>query len=320
MTNIDIFNGDADGLCALQQLRLAEPCESVLITGVKRDIELVARVNAKPGDRLTILDVSLHSNRRDLQRVLEQGAQVRYFDHHFAGDVPTHPGLEAHIDVAADTCTSAIVDRSLSGRFRRWAVVAAYGDNLPALGERLAASCGIATEQRNALAHLGRCLNYNAYGENVRDLRFHPSELFRLMQPFADPLEFAYGTDAYAEISAGYDEDMRCAASLAPEIDSDDASLMVLPDSPWARRVSGILANDLAQTDPARAHAVLSPNNRGGFTVSVRAPVALPVGADELCRQFDTGGGRRGAAGINHLPANEFATFADRFRTHFQRH
>ena len=34
VTRIDVFNGDADGICALQQIRLAEPGESVLVTGV----------------------------------------------------------------------------------------------------------------------------------------------------------------------------------------------------------------------------------------------------------------------------------------------
>ncbi|MGK0374442.1 MAG: hypothetical protein ACJA2E_000911, partial [Arenicella sp.] len=32
MKVIDCFNGDADGICALTQLRLAEPRESLLIT------------------------------------------------------------------------------------------------------------------------------------------------------------------------------------------------------------------------------------------------------------------------------------------------
>jgi len=42
--NIDIFNGDADGICALIQYRLANPAESTLVTGVKRDISLLERV------------------------------------------------------------------------------------------------------------------------------------------------------------------------------------------------------------------------------------------------------------------------------------
>ena len=51
MQRIDVFNGDADGICALHQLRLAEPAESVLVTGPKRDIALVERVAAAPGER-----------------------------------------------------------------------------------------------------------------------------------------------------------------------------------------------------------------------------------------------------------------------------
>ena len=69
----DIFNGDADGLCALQQLRLEEPREAELVTGVKRDIRLVERVQTRAGDELTVLDVSLKSNADALRRVHTSG-------------------------------------------------------------------------------------------------------------------------------------------------------------------------------------------------------------------------------------------------------
>ena len=59
MAYFDVFNGDADGICSLQQLRLAEPRESALVTGVKRDIALLKRVQAESGDEVTVLDVSL---------------------------------------------------------------------------------------------------------------------------------------------------------------------------------------------------------------------------------------------------------------------
>ena len=36
MADFDVFNGDADGICALQQLRLSRPLASTLVTGVKR--------------------------------------------------------------------------------------------------------------------------------------------------------------------------------------------------------------------------------------------------------------------------------------------
>ena len=118
MTHYDVFNGDADGLCALHQLRLDEPRESVLVTGVKRDIALLARVDAKAGDAATVLDISLASNRPALETLLERGVAVQYFDHHFAGDVPRHPGLRATIDTSPGVCTEILVDRYLEGRQR----------------------------------------------------------------------------------------------------------------------------------------------------------------------------------------------------------
>jgi len=38
-----------------------------------------------------------------------------------------------------------------------------------------------------------------------------------------------------------------------------------------------------------------------------------PDGADELCRQFESGGGRKAAAGINLLPDAEYDRFAAAF-------
>jgi oligoribonuclease NrnB/cAMP/cGMP phosphodiesterase (DHH superfamily) len=83
--HIDIFNGDADGICALVQLRNAAPLESTLITGVKRDIALVAKADPSAGDQLTVLDVSFQENREGVRTALDRGAQVFYVDHHFAG-------------------------------------------------------------------------------------------------------------------------------------------------------------------------------------------------------------------------------------------
>ena len=74
MSDIDIFNGDADGICSLIQLRLSEPRASTLITGVKRDISLVDRVDCQAGDRGPGLDVSLDRNRGRVVDVLDVGA------------------------------------------------------------------------------------------------------------------------------------------------------------------------------------------------------------------------------------------------------
>ncbi len=51
MAKIDVFNGDADGICALLQLRQGQTKEpSRLITGIKRDIQLLKQVTAQNGD------------------------------------------------------------------------------------------------------------------------------------------------------------------------------------------------------------------------------------------------------------------------------
>ena len=44
--NYDVFDGDADGLCALHQFWLKNPAPAKLVTGVKRDIKLLDRVEA----------------------------------------------------------------------------------------------------------------------------------------------------------------------------------------------------------------------------------------------------------------------------------
>jgi oligoribonuclease NrnB/cAMP/cGMP phosphodiesterase (DHH superfamily) len=88
MADYDVFNGDADGICALVQLRQVEPRDVTLITGVKRDITLLKQVDASVGDRITVLDISMAKNKLDLIRVLSEGANVFYVDHHSAGEVP----------------------------------------------------------------------------------------------------------------------------------------------------------------------------------------------------------------------------------------
>lgn len=314
MRQIDIFNGDADGICALHQLRMAEPADSELVTGVKRDIQLLGRVRAGAGDRLTVLDISLDSNRADLMRVINAGAQVTWFDHHFAGDLPGAGALTAHIDTSADVCTSLLVDRHLGGRFRAWAVAAAFGDGLREVGQRLAGEAGLSADDTQLLARLGEYLNYNAYGETVADLWFDPAALYRSLEGHADPVAFARESEVFGRLEAGYREDMAQAEGLRPLHESDSGAVLVLPDQPWARRVSGVFANGLASRHRARAHAILTAKAEGGYLVSIRAPKDRPSGADALCRKFPTGGGRKAAAGINHLPEEELSRFLQEFQ------
>jgi hypothetical protein len=46
--------------------------------------------------------------------------------------------------------------------------------------------------------------------------------------------------------------------------------------------------------------------------------LATKQGADELCGLFKTGGGRKSAAGINHLPIDELTRFIDAFKKQYQ--
>lgn len=318
MAHYDVFNGDADGLCALQQLRLAEPKDSRLVTGIKRDIKLLGRVEAGAGDSVTALDISLDKNREPLEALLGRGVQVEYFDHHYAGDIPEHASLAAHIDPSPETCTSLIVDEYLSGRYRAWAVVGAFGDNFFASARRAAKSLDASEADLGIFEALGTYLNYNGYGAAVEDLFFPPDELFRRIHSYADPREFVASDPAYETLRDGYEGDMAKARELAPELADAHTALFRLPSAPWARRVGGVLGNQLARDFPDRAHALLTPKADGSYVVSVRAPLNDRQGADELCRQFATGGGRQAAAGINALPEDDVARFIDKFREQFQ--
>ncbi|MFZ5574016.1 MAG: acetyltransferase [Pseudomonadota bacterium] len=310
---IDVFNGDADGLCALHQLRLAEPAASELVTGPKRDIGLLARVEANAGDRVTVLDIALSKNRDALDRLLAAGARVRYFDHHQPGDIPAHPNLDAHIDTDANVCTSLLVNAYLQGRHLPWAVVAAFGDNLADSARAAAAPLNLPDARLAQLQSLGECLNYNGYGETLDDLFFDPAELYRQMRPYADPFAFIAESAAYVTLRAGYAEDMARAVAVAAAESRASGRVFVLPAEKWARRISGVYGNRLAAESPAQAHAVLTAKPGGGYVVSVRAPLAAKSGADELCSQFESGGGRKAAAGINHLPESELGRFIARF-------
>ncbi len=314
MAHIDVFNGDADGICALTQLRNASPADSRLVTGVKRDIELLARVEAGEGDEVTVLDVSLDKNRAELIRVLDCGARVLYADHHFAGDIPESDHLTVLIDTAPEVCTSMLINRHLGGRFVEWAVVGAFGDNLLANATELARPLGLSEERVARLANLGTYMNYNGYGSSLADLHFEPAELFRAVSQYASPFEFMEeDSDTFTRLETGYREDMAAARGIVPTRECDSTAVFILPDEPWARRVSGVYSNDLANEFPARGHAVLTERADGTYLVSVRAPLNNKTGADELCRRFPTGGGRKAAAGINTLPPDQLDDFIDQF-------
>ncbi len=318
MAQIDAFNGDADGICALQQLRLHTPRPGArLITGVKRDITLLDRLDGVSDSRITVLDISLESNRQALLHLLDNNNHIVYIDHHYSGEVPTSPLLAAHINPSPQLCTSLIVDQLLGGAHRAWAIAGAFGDGLDEVARTLADLLALSTEQQQVLNEIGVLFNYNSYGLTLDDLFIHPADLFRAVNRFSDPFHFHAAYPRLEQLRQGYAEDMDRAACLKPAHAYSGGRIFLLPEAPWARRVIGILASRYSREHPQLAHAVLLPRPDESYLVSVRAPLTNRHGADTLCRQFATGGGRTASAGINQLPQQELDQFIRAFSRQF---
>ncbi|MBF0280209.1 MAG: acetyltransferase [SAR324 cluster bacterium] len=313
----DVFNGDADGICALHQLRLANPRDSELVTGVKRDIKLLGQLSGVRDSAITVLDISMDANKVNLLELLSQNNTIQYFDHHFAGEIPSILSLDAHIDLSPDVCTSILVDRYLRGKYRSWAVVAAFGDNLHPSARKLAAAIEMSPVQIAQLCELGELINYNSYGETLNDLHFSPVILYEALHSYEDPFEFYHSSQALAGLKEGYADDMEKANSCLPLRENSTGVIYRFPAESWGKRAAGVFCNLIARKEPDIAHALLVDNGDDSYLVSVRSPLSRMEGADLLCREFETGGGRKAAAGINRLPDKEITRFFERFDTIF---
>lgn len=316
-----VFNGDADGLCAMQQLRLyranGRPELPQLITGVKRDIGLLAKIREVQGRRIAVLDISLDKNREALHQLLANCNHVVYIDHHYSGAIPASSLLQTHIDPSPQTCTALLTNKLLQGQFITWALVGAFGDNLISRAEALAKQLGVDSLSCEQLQQLGTLLNYNSYGETIEDLHVDPIELSHEMQSYTDPLHFFHQSALVPTIRAGYQEDSQQIRACSALETFKGGRFFMLPETAWARRISGIFANHCAGEKPDCAHAIAQQRQDGTLRISVRAPLKNPMGADTLCRIFPGGGGRAAAAGINSLPAHELDQFLAVFRQHF---
>lgn len=308
--HFDVFNGDADGIIALLQLRLANPKQSKLVTGVKRDISLLSQVDSTLAHSVTVLDISLEKNMTALETLLEREVDVFYVDHHRPGSIPQSKYLETLIDTDANTCTSLLVNDYLHGKYVLWAIAAAFGDNMQASAKALSNQQGLSQAQQAQLNSLGVYINYNGYGRTVDDLHFAPDELFTQLLNYPDPfILIEQPGSIFAQLEASYLADMQKAHSA--QVIADEASVKVvqLADEAWARRVSGVFGNELANQSPDKAHAVVTLNTDNTYTISLRAPLNNKQGAGDICAQFPTGGGRAAAAGINALPEQMLSEF-----------
>ena len=140
-----------------------------------------------------------------------------------------------------------------------------------------------------------------------------PAGLYRLVS-YTRPSSWSEGIHHRAAPAERHGDIARAAALEAMRTtESSDAWL--LPDAPWARRVSGTFANRLASAQPQRAHAVLTPRADAAYMVSVRAPCGSATTAVDFCRRFATGGGRAAAAGIDRLEHARLQAFLEAFET-----
>ncbi|MCJ8296511.1 MAG: DHH family phosphoesterase [Colwellia sp.] len=332
----DVFNGDADGIIALLQIRLAqgqaEQAPSQLITGVKRDINLLEQVDSSKATSVTVLDISLEKNSQALQQLLTAQVPVFYVDHHRTGDIPQSTLLTSILDTDANTCTSLLINDHLKGAYVNWAIAAAYGDNMHASASALARQVGLSELQQTQLNELGTYINYNGYGQALSDLHFHPAALFELLTHYPDPFVLITQDDSiFSQLKNAYLADMEQARVAKVLTDSTLVKTIILDDAPWARRVSGVFGNALANEAPDKAHIVITLNqaktitdtdtrteNEQSYTVSLRAPLNNKQGAGDICVQFPTGGGRAAAAGVNALPKSRLDEFIRQVASYYQ--
>ncbi len=330
----DVFNGDADGIIALLQLRLAAPKESVLITGVKRDISLLKQVEVSKASTVTVLDISLEKNIQALQALLDNQIDVFYVDHHRTGEIPNSSRLTSLLNTDANTCTSLLVNNFLQGQYVNWAIAAAFGDNMQTSAKALAVKVGLTKAEQAQLNELGIYINYNGYGASVEDLHFHPSDLYQALLKYPDPFTLINESGSlFWQLKQAYSADMAKAQSAQVISEKTSVKAVQLADEAWARRVSGVFGNELANQAPDRAHIVLTLNkdnkqNEGqkshsspqepSYTLSLRAPLNNKQGAGDICSHFPTGGGRAAAAGVNALPVSRLDEFINHVASYYQ--
>ena len=271
------YNGDADGICSMVQWGLIHGVEGTRVTGVKRDIQLLNRVNPTDGDEIIVMDISLARNHSRAEELSRLGFSITWFDHHLEGE--QIGALNSHIDTSSSVCTASIVERFL-GIKSDWSEVALHGDGLSDYSSK------------PELKELGELLNYNGYGADLSDLHFHPDDLMLLCLQSKTPQVFM-NTPEFIKLKKGFESDI----SMASKIELTEGYYL-LPNEPWARRVVGVMAHRINET--GEGPHVIAIDKGDTFQISVRGR----NGIGDLCAMFN-GGGRATAGGIDALPKSE---------------
>ena len=271
------YNGDADGICSMVQWGLVNGIEGHRVTGVKRDIELLERVNPNPDDEIIVMDISLARNHSRAVELSSQGFDIIWFDHHLAGE--PIDGIATNIDTSANVCTARIVEKFL-GVESDWAQVALHGDGLSV------------HSSKPEFKELGELLNYNGYGADLSDLHFHPDDLLLLCLQAKTPQNFI-DTQAFKTLKNGFESDLSNAINIEPS-----NGYYLLPNEAWARRVVGVMAHRINESGDG-PH-VIAIDKGETLQVSIRGS----EGIGDLCKMFG-GGGRATAGGIDALQKSE---------------
>ena len=313
MTNYDVFNGDTDGIFAWHQLRLTHPRDAEIVTGVKRDVNLASKVNAEEGDLVTIMDVSHAKNRKDVQRILDSGAIIEYFDHHDPKELIEHPNITYHINTEPNISTGLIVNSHVNGQNCLWSIATAFGDNHLDLAMNMAKSESLSDEQVLILKQIGLVVNYNSYGQTIEDLFYSPEEIAEAARACgSDIFKFLEQGDIFSTLLENFNADMSSAVCQEPFSISKNGVIYTLPNEAWTHRIMGSFSNHLVSTNKNLACAIAVLNSDGTYRISVRSSINNPHGAGNLCGNFG-GGGREKAGGINNLPASGMNTFKEEF-------
>ena len=310
-----MFNGDADGILARHQYRLMFPDKGVeLVSGLKRDIQLLRQVEPVEGLEIKVFDISLESNEREARALLGRGASMEWFDHHARGPLEDGQGLITHIDLSPRCCTSLLVDAHLEGRARTWAIAAAFGDNLADVAMPLGLNMHLSSYQIEALKLLGETLNYNGYGEARSDMAVWPVDLARELSYYSDPWAYVAASESFDKILEQKQADEALMGQAEILHLSTSGEVCLLPKGMASRRMSGLYSNERVFAEPDLAHAIVTHlEDETGYCVSIRAPKNRPHGAGALASRFPSGGGRAGAGGINVLPKAKLTEFFDAF-------
>ncbi|MGB1491433.1 MAG: hypothetical protein ACPHTH_05910 [Candidatus Poseidoniaceae archaeon] len=271
------YNGDADGICSMVQWGLVYGIEGHRVTGVKRDIELLERVNPNPDDEIIVMDISLARNHARAVELSSQGFDIKWFDHHLAGE--PIDAIATNIDTSANICTARIVEKFL-GVESDWAQVALHGDGLSV------------HSSKPEFKELGELLNYNGYGADLSDLHFHPDELLLLCLQAKTPQNFM-DTQAFMTLKNGFESDLLNAKNI--ELSN---GYYLLPNESWARRVVGVMAHRINES--GNGPHVIAIDKGESLQVSIRGT----EGIGDLCKMFG-GGGRATAGGIDALPKDD---------------